>query len=68
MDFSEAASGLMRMDGSTPIVKQQILRMCWLTANQDGEINDSEAELLRAVAEALGCALPRNEHAFDDLS
>jgi len=68
MDFSEAASGLMRMDGSTPIVKRQILRLCWLTANQDGEINDSEAELLRAVAEALGCALPRSESAFADLS
>lgn len=68
MDFTAAASGLLRMDGSTPIVKRQILRLCWLTANQDGEINDNEAELLRAVAEALGCALPRNADAFADLS
>ena len=68
MDFNEAASGLLRMDGSTPIVKQQILRLCWLTANQDGQINDHEAELLRAVAEALGCALPRTDNGFADLS
>ena len=56
------------MDGSSPIVKQQILRLCWLTANQDGQINDHEAELLRAVAEALGCALPRTDNGFADLT
>ncbi len=68
MDFTVAAEGLQRMDGSTPIVKKQILRLCWLTVNQDGEVNDSEAELLRAVAEALGCALPRTENGFADLT
>ncbi|MGB0292046.1 MAG: M48 family metallopeptidase [Luteolibacter sp.] len=68
MDFNEAASGLQRMDRSSPIVKQQILRLCWLTANQDGQINDHEAELLRAVAEALGCALPRTDNGFADLT
>ncbi len=67
MDFGRAAQDLELMDASTPIVKKQILRLCWLTANQDGEINENEAELLRAVAESLGCALPRSGQAFADL-
>lgn len=68
MNFQKAAEGLQRMDASTPIVKKQILRLCLLSAKQDGQINDNEAELLRAVAEAIGCSLPRGRDAFADLN
>lgn len=67
MDFARTAEALRRMDASTPIVKRQILRLCWLTVHQDGQVNDSEAEFLRAVAEALGCALPRRDDAHQQL-
>ena len=67
MDFTKAGNSLQKMDGSTPIIKRQILRLCLLAAKQDDEINDNEAELLRAIAEALGCALPRNGNGFADL-
>jgi len=67
MDLGLAAGALQRMDASTPLVKRRILRLCWLTVHQDGEVNDAEAELLRAVAEALGCALPRQGNAFSEL-
>lgn len=68
MDFAAASEALKKMDAATPIVKRQILRLCWLTVHQDGKVNDSEAEMLRAVAEALGCALPRQGDAFADLN
>lgn len=68
MNFSQTAEALERMDASTPIVKRQILRLCWLTVHQDGQVNDSESELLRGVAEALGCALPRRGDAHQQLN
>jgi len=67
MDFVAASEALPRMDASTPLVKRQILRLCLLTVHQDGQVNDSEAEMLRAVAEALGCGLPRQDNDFPDL-
>jgi hypothetical protein len=52
------ADALVEMDCATPLVKQQILRMCALVATDDGEVEESEIELLRATAEAIGAPIP----------
>ena len=49
---------LAGMDAATPLVKQQILRLCGLVATDDGRIADHELELLRATAEAIGAPIP----------
>jgi hypothetical protein len=46
------------MDASTPLVKQQILRLCALVVMDDGKVDDLEMELLRATAEAIGAPIP----------
>lgn len=56
--LADVARALLEMDSATPLVKQQILRMCALVASDDGEIHDSEIELLRATAEAIGAPIP----------
>ena len=56
--LGEVARALPEMDASTPLVKQQILRLCALVATDDGVLEDGEVELLRATAEAIGAPLP----------
>ena len=52
------AQALEKMDAATPLVKQQILRLCGMVATDDGTVNDKELELLRATAEAIGAPIP----------
>lgn len=59
-DFDRLPQVLDQLDQCTPLVKRQILRMCSLVVMHDGLVSDSELELMRATAEAMGCALPRN--------
>jgi len=56
LDF--VAQALVEMDAATPLVKQQILRLCGLVATEDGVVGDNEQELLRATAEAIGAPIP----------
>ena len=56
--LAEVAQALVEMDASTPLVKQQILRLCGLVATDDGVVEDKELELLRATAEAIGAPVP----------
>lgn len=56
--LSEVASALVEMDAATPLVKQQILRLCGLVVKDDGHVGDQEMELLRATAEAIGAPIP----------
>jgi hypothetical protein len=46
------------MDAATPLVKQQILRLCGLVVTDDGHVAEGEMELLRATAEAIGAPIP----------
>lgn len=57
-DLGKVSKALEKMDASTPLVKQQILRLCALVALDDGVVEDQELELLRATAEAIGAPLP----------
>jgi hypothetical protein len=56
--LSEVASALVEMGAATPLVKQQILRLCGLIVVEDGNVGDQEMELLRATAEAIGAPIP----------
>jgi hypothetical protein len=56
--LSEVASALVEMDAATPLVKEQILRLCGLVVKDDGHVGDQEMELLRATAEAIGAPIP----------
>ncbi|QTN33893.1 M48 family metallopeptidase [Akkermansiaceae bacterium] len=56
--LGEVASALREMDAATPLVKQQILRLCALVATDDAQVGDNELELLRATAEAIGAPVP----------
>lgn len=59
------ASGLNAVDQAldklaraAPIVKERVLDACARCVLADGSVTVKEAELLRAVADALGCPLP----------
>ena len=51
-------AALAEMDAATPLVKQQILRLCALVVTDDGRVGERELELLRATAEAIGAPVP----------
>jgi Zn-dependent protease with chaperone function len=56
--LAEVSDALAEMDAATPLVKQQILRLCGLVVTDDGVVADQEMELLRATAEAIGAPIP----------
>jgi uncharacterized tellurite resistance protein B-like protein len=45
-------------DAATPLVKKQLLQACGQSVVTDGEIRSDEAELLRAIADTIGCPIP----------
>lgn len=49
---------LEKFEVAAPLVKKQLLRMLGLAVMHDGVIESREAELLRATADAIGCAIP----------
>lgn len=51
-------SALGKFNAASPTVKQQLLRACGLAVMHDGVIESQEAELLRATADSMGCAVP----------
>lgn len=57
-DFDKVSKALPEMDAATPIVKQQILRLCSLVATHDKQVDGNELQLLRATAESMGCQIP----------
>jgi Zn-dependent protease with chaperone function len=51
-------AALDRLAQSTPSVKKNLLLACAQTVAADGQVLDREAELLRAIADALDCPIP----------
>ncbi|MDG1357910.1 MAG: M48 family metallopeptidase [Akkermansiaceae bacterium] len=49
---------LEKFDAAAPLVKKQLIRMLGLAVMHDGVVASREAELLRATADAIGCAIP----------
>jgi Zn-dependent protease with chaperone function/uncharacterized tellurite resistance protein B-like protein len=56
LDLIDAA--LNRLAQSAPQIKKNVLEACALVVAADGLVQEFEAELLRAVADALDCPLP----------
>jgi len=54
----EVRSALIEFETAAPMVKKTILQMCGFAAAEDGILTSREAELLRAVADAIGVSLP----------
>ena len=51
-------AALHRCRAGTAVVRRQLLRICGLAAVKDGRISDEEAELLRAMADAIEMPMP----------
>ncbi|MCL4180246.1 MAG: M48 family metallopeptidase [Verrucomicrobia bacterium] len=57
-NLAELDAALGRMVEAAPTVKRQLLRACAATVSADGRLETREAELLRAIADALDCPVP----------
>lgn len=51
-------AALVRFAAAAPQIKKSVLNACAQTVAADGVIHEREAELLRAIADALDCPLP----------
>jgi len=51
-------TALNRLAQAVPIIKKNLLEACIHTVGADGVIQESEAELLRAIADTLDCPMP----------
>ena len=51
-------AALDRFDRAVPQVKKQLLYACAAAVFADGQVSSHEAELLRAVADTIGCPVP----------
>jgi uncharacterized tellurite resistance protein B-like protein len=57
-DLSQVDAALNRFSQAAPQIKKNVLSACAQTVAADGVIQEMEAELLRAIADALDCPLP----------
>lgn len=51
-------AALDRFDRAVPMVKKQLIYLCANVVFADGQVNNHEAELLRAVGDTIGCPVP----------
>ena len=57
-DLSNMDAALDRLSQAVPQIKKNLLGACAQTVAADGVIQQGEAELLRAIADALDCPVP----------
>jgi Zn-dependent protease with chaperone function len=58
LDLALLDSALSELDAAAPPLKKQILSACAACIGADGRITLEEGELLRAIADSLGCPMP----------
>jgi Zn-dependent protease with chaperone function len=58
LDLASLDRALNELDAAAPQLKKQILAGCAACIGADGRVTLEEGELLRAIADALGCPLP----------
>ena len=58
LDLQSLDRALNELDAAAPALKKQVLAGCAACIGADGRITLEEGELLRAIADALGCPLP----------
>lgn len=61
-DLHAVEGALDRLDHAVPTVKKAFLEVCAAAVFADGAVNSGEAELLRAVADTIGCPVPPYGH------
>jgi len=57
-DLSHVDAALDRLNQAAPQIKKGVLNACAQVVAADGVIQETEAELLRAIADALDCPMP----------
>jgi len=57
-DLEQVNAALDRLSEAVPQIKKNLLNACAQTVAADGVIQESEAELLRAIADTLDCPIP----------
>ena len=57
-DLPQIDNALERLSQAVPQIKKNLLNACAETMAADGMIHEREAELIRAIADALDCPLP----------
>jgi Zn-dependent protease with chaperone function/uncharacterized tellurite resistance protein B-like protein len=57
-DLSQVDAALNRLAQAAPQIKKNLLNACAQTVAADGLIQETEAEMLRAIADTLDCPLP----------
>ena len=57
-DLSHVDTALDRLNQAAPQIKKSVLNACAQVVAADGVIQEMEAELLRAIADALDCPMP----------
>jgi Zn-dependent protease with chaperone function len=55
---NEIDAALNRLTQAAPIIKRNLIEACVHAVGADGVIQESEAELLRAIADTLDCPIP----------
>ena len=58
ISLTEINTALEKLEIASPLVKRDILQACARAVASDGEFSNREAELLRAMADGIGCAIP----------
>lgn len=58
ISLPEIDAVLDRFDQASPLVKKELLVACGKAAAADGDLSNREAELMRAIADAIGCPVP----------
>lgn len=56
--LKELGTVLDRFDDASPIVKKELLIACGRAAAADGDLTGREVELLRSIADSIGCSIP----------
>lgn len=57
-DWTALDAALDKFNLASPLVKQQLLQACGYAVMADATVLNEEAELLRAVADTIGCPVP----------
>jgi Zn-dependent protease with chaperone function len=58
LDLRKLDRALDQLDAATPPLKRRILAACAACIGADGKVTLEEGELLRAIADSLGCPVP----------
>lgn len=64
--LSELTQILTRFDQASPLVKKKLLLACGRAAAADGDLANREAEMIRAIADSIGCPVPPFVEALEE--